>query len=130
MEIEFPYGLPGFEQEHKFHITERVGLEPIVFLQSAISPELCFTALPVKAIDPDYQLELSPEEAALLNGTSGISADLLSLAIVAAAEEGPVTVNLLAPVVVNLSRRVGVQAVRSDTRYSHCHPLGEASPCS
>jgi flagellar assembly factor FliW len=130
MEIEFPHGLPGFEKEHRFYITERAGFEPLVFLQSAISPGLCFTALPVQVIDPGYQLELTPEEVRLLSGGSPISTGLLSLAIVTAQEDGPVTVNLLAPVVVNLAQRVGLQAVRSDTRYSHCHPLGEATPCS
>jgi flagellar assembly factor FliW len=40
---------------------------------------------------------------------------------------GPATANLLAPLVVNLAARLGVQAVRSDARYSHRHPLATAA---
>jgi flagellar assembly factor FliW len=54
----------------------------------------------------------------------------MCLAILTVPKEGPVTANLLAPVVVNLATRVAVQAVRADTMYSHRHPIATLQSCS
>ena len=125
-EIEFPQGLPGFELEHRFVLLEPEPLKPLLFLQSAAAPELCFATLPVAAIHPDYEMQLSAEDHKTLGNTES----LLALAIVCNGEGGSLTANLLAPVAINLASRVGVQAVRSDTVYSHAQPLGEAISCS
>jgi flagellar assembly factor FliW len=124
-EIEFPQGLPGFEHEHRFVVLEPSTLAPVVFLQSASTPSLCFTALPVAAIDPAYDLSLNAEDHALLGAGSSVP-----LALLSANEGGKLTANLLAPVVVNLTRRIAAQIVRWDTKYSHSHPLGEEASCS
>jgi flagellar assembly factor FliW len=61
-----------------------------------------------------------------------MGSEVLCLAIVSAQTDGTLTANLLAPVVINLNTRVGVQAVRQDARYSHQHKLileGEGAPC-
>ena len=124
--VEFPSGLPGFESHRRFVLIERPALAPLVFLQS-LSGELCFPSAPVKAIDPNYELAMTPEDAHLL-GCQEFSA-LVCLAIVTAPEDGPLTANLLAPVVIDSRTRRGVQAVRMDSRYSHRHAVGE-TPCS
>ncbi len=128
--LVFPNGLPGFEGEHRFTLVEDASHSPLLSLESETTPDLRFYALPVSAIDPHYDLQLSPEDLAILEveqvpGEDGI----LCLAILAALENGPFSANLLAPVVVNCTRKLAVQAVRMDQRYSHCHPLGEAT-CS
>ena len=89
-------------------------------------------AVPVAAVDRQYVMGVTGEDLELLGldrsrqpvpGT-----EVLCLAILTAPKNCPPTANLLAPVVVNLATRVGVQAVRTDALYSHCHQLGE--PCS
>ena len=128
--IEFPSGMPGFEDERQFRMITRKDLAPVAFLQSETSPDLCFTVLPVEAIDTDYELQLSPADAARL----GVDCDengaareaLLRLAIVTTPKNGKAYATLLAPVVIRVERNVGVQAVRQDSRYSHSHSLGEA----
>ena len=91
--------------------------------------------MPVSAIDPAYSLELSPDDARALGvdarKLSATAREILCLAILCAPENGPLTANLLAPVIVNLATRIAVQAVRSDNRYSHRHALaGEETACS
>jgi flagellar assembly factor FliW len=136
--IEFPGGLPGFEHLRRFVLVEQAPLAPLVFLQSLETPDLCFPAVPVGAIDPQYELEISREDLEILNLDPSrqpeVGREVVCLAIVAA-RTGPPTANLLAPIVINLSRRLGVQAVRADARYSHCHCWGETpqegtQPCS
>jgi len=124
---EFPAGLPGFEDEREFVALEQPHTHPIVFLQSLKRTELCFITLPVQTIQPDYRLSISAEDLRLLDLPEDrqpeIGKQVLCLAIVAVAEGQPPTANLLAPVVINLQNRRAVQAILSDSGYSHRHPL-------
>jgi flagellar assembly factor FliW len=122
--LQFPSGLPGFENRTRFLLLERA---PLVFLQNLDSPDLCFFAAPIAAIQTDYELRMTDEDRQTLS----LTADPISLAILSANESGAWTANLLAPVVINKEARRGVQAVRTDSRYSHQHPLPiEVAPCS
>jgi flagellar assembly factor FliW len=128
--LTFPIGLPGFDGHSLFTVVEQPELAPVVFLQSLNAPELCFLAAPVSAIDPHYAVALNQEDLDRLGVDPGITpvpgVDVLLLALLCAPENGPLTANLLAPVVVNLRTHVAVQVVRSDSRYSHQHPIQTA----
>ena len=123
----FPAGLPAFEASRRFVLLDRPATSPIVFLQNLEDGELCFMLLPVQAVIPDYRLALSPEDLKLLqlddSTTLRIGTDVACMAILSVTDRCQPTVNLLAPVVVNLANRLAVQAIRSDSTYSHQHPL-------
>jgi len=125
--FEFPVGLPGFEQETRFLPIEQPLSHPIVFLQSLNRPELCFITLPALAVDPGYRLAIAAEDLQALGVAEDrqpeIGPEVLCLAIVSVAENRAPTANLLAPMVVNLKTRRGVQAIQTDSGYSHQHPL-------
>src|SRR5579872_781200 len=59
--LEFPQGLPGFEDRRRFLALQFEDTQPLVFLQSLEDPGLCFITLPVLAIDPQYQLRVDSE---------------------------------------------------------------------
>jgi len=125
--IEFPLGLPGFENENRFVPIEQPVNKPLVFLQSLDRPEVCFPTLPMQAVFPDYQLSLSAEDLSVL-GFAGdrqpaAGRDVLCLTIIALAEDRPPAVNLLSPVVVNWENRRAVQSIQADSGYSHEQPL-------
>jgi flagellar assembly factor FliW len=127
--IEFPVGLPGFEGEHRFLVIEQEMNKPIVFLQSLSRPELCFITLPVHAIEPTYQGTLTEDDRQCLGLDEKCqlpSGGLLWLGIVALAENGPATINMLSPVVIHCAARRAVQAIQIDSTYSHRHPLKPA----
>ncbi|MGH9592070.1 MAG: flagellar assembly protein FliW [Bryobacteraceae bacterium] len=121
--LHFPGGLPGFGDRRHFVLVEQSDLAPLVFLQSLESLDLCFLALPVQVVDASYDASVGPDDLETL--AIAPSDRPFYLTLVAAAENGRLTANLLAPVVINPRTRVAVQAVRSDTRYSHQHPLEE-----
>lgn len=127
--FEFPLGLPGFENEKQFVFIDRADMKPLVFLQSVVTPGLCFILLPILAVDAQYRLTLDDDQLLVLQMAPGrqplIGDDVFCGAILRAAdgEEGCPTANLLAPVVVNFRQQVGIQAIQNGTRYSHCHPL-------
>jgi flagellar assembly factor FliW len=128
--VEFPAGLPGFQRERTFLAIEHPRTAPLVMLQSVATPHLCFLALPVRAVDPSYQLQISGEDRAVLGldetSDTAIGAEVAALALVAVRHDGQITVNLMSPVVVNRANRRAVQAVRWDGVYSHQHPVALA----
>ncbi len=123
--FDFPCGLPAFEDEKRFVFIEIAEYAPLVFLQSLTRPSLCFLALPVLSVDPDYRLELSSEDRAALEleGQSECGGGILALALLSLHDGFPATANLMAPVVVDTRTRRALQAIRMDRRYSHQHPL-------
>jgi flagellar assembly factor FliW len=133
--LQFPSGLPGFENRRLFVAVRFPQCEPLVFLQSLEDPGLCFVTLPVRVVDPRYRLKLSAEDLALVGLPAGrrprMGEEVLCLAVVSLRESGP-TANLLAPIVVNLANRNAVQAVATDSDYSYRQALvaEEAAVCS
>ena len=123
--VQFPSGLPAFEEETQFLVMEPAASAPLIFLQSLRQPEFCFLALPMVTVDPKYHLAIAMEDLESLGIDS--SEGVTCLAILAVTDNGAFTANLLAPVVINRVRRLGLQAVRLDSIYSHQHPLGEGA---
>jgi flagellar assembly factor FliW len=125
--FSFPGGLPGFEDQTSFFFLTIPGSEPMVFLQSAAMRDLCFILLPVLVVDADYRLELTPEELSALEFPSHrepvIGADVLCAAIVSWGDGETPTANLMAPIVVNVNAKIGIQAIHGESGYSHRHPL-------
>jgi flagellar assembly factor FliW len=125
--FEFPSGIPGFEAEHSFVFLEQPGTHPLMFMQSLSRRDVCLILLPVLAADPHYDLRLSEEDLSALGFPAGtqprIGNDILCAVTVCAADaERPYpTVNLFAPILVNLKQRVGVQAIQA--QYPAQHPL-------
>jgi flagellar assembly factor FliW len=112
--LEFPHGIPAFEAETRFRLIDR---DPLLFLESETNPGLSFLLLPVALIDPEYRMTISAEDRDTIGALDG--SRLMCLAVVTAVEDSPPTANLLAPVVINLGNGRAVQAVRSDSVYSH-----------
>lgn len=133
--IEFPEGLPGFEDRRSFVPLQHPAHAGLVFLQSLERTELCFLALPVPAVRPDYRLSLSSEDLELLglpaDRQPAIGKDVVALAILSLTEGQAPTVNLRSPVVIDSETRRAVQAIRPDESYGCREPLVvEEAVCS
>lgn len=129
--LTFPLGLPAFEHLSRFLLIEEPSVAPLVFLQSLDEGAVCLPLLPALQVEPDYELSLSPDDLETLGFTAseqlpGENA-LGCFVVITAPGAGAVTANLAAPVVVNLSMRLGVQAVRFDTRYSYRQPVASTT---
>ncbi len=125
-QLEFPRGLPGFDERRLFVAVRFVESDPLIYLQSIEDPGLCFITMPVLAVDPAYRLRLAGEDLNEI-GLSGarqpkIGEDVFCLTVLSIRETGP-TANLLAPIVINLKTRRAVQAIAPEGGYSHQHEL-------
>jgi flagellar assembly factor FliW len=133
--LVFPDGIPAFEQEKRFLALRQPINEPLVFLQSLANPDVCFATLPALSACPHYRLRMAPEDLDALGLETGrqpaIGPDVLCLTILSFEENAAPTVNLLAPIVVNIRTLHGRQAIQTDSPYSHREvlPFREAA-CS
>jgi flagellar assembly factor FliW len=120
--LEFPCGLPAFEGHTRFLLIEKDTFAPFLFLQSVIDGQVSFLVLPVTRIDPAYQAVLEPEELEVLGVADG-SPPLVTLAVVTLTPGGAPTANLVAPILIQLASRRGIQSIQSASNYSHQAPL-------
>ena len=149
--IEFPAGLPGFEQEFRFLLIEAEESRPLKFLQSISSPQLSFVCAPLALVFARYEATLPKSDRELLamppeggapgggapgggapgSGAPGSGAPdtvLEWLAILCFARPDAPTANLLGPLVIRRDVGLGVQSIREDSRYSARQPLFAAAP--
>ena len=128
--FDFPWGLPAFERETRFVLIESPENAPLVFLQSLVNPELCFLAFPILVADRDYELAIGAEDLAALELDTDRQPQLdqvLVLALLSLHDGFSATANLMAPIVINLRTRRGLQAIRCDSLYSYQHVLPSAT---
>jgi flagellar assembly factor FliW len=127
-ELVLPAGLPGFEDQRRMVAVEIPAQRPLVFLQSAEKPEVCFVSLPVRTIRPDYELALNEEDRTALEigaeSRPEIGADLLCLALLFPSSGG-LEANLGAPVIINLHNLRCVQSQGSESAPCHFRLGGE-----
>jgi flagellar assembly factor FliW len=134
-ELQFPCGLPGFDDRKRFVAVRFVESDPLVYLQSLEDPGLCFVTMPVLAVDPQYRLQVSGDDLHQIGLAPArqlkIGEDVFCLTVLSIRETGP-TANLLAPIVINLKTRRAVQAIAPEGGYSHQFELTpqEAAVCS
>jgi flagellar assembly factor FliW len=126
-ELLLPSGLPGFEDERRMVAVEIPAQRPLVFLQSAEKAEICFVALPVRVIRPDYELTLGDEDRIALRieeeARPELGADVLCLALLFPANGG-IETNLAAPILINLHNLRCVQSMGAECP-PHRYRLGD-----
>ena len=111
-ELWFAHGIPGFENERRMVPVEIPAQRPLVYLQSAETPDLCFLALPVTTIQADFEIRLSADDFQALEldpSTDPVPGlDILCLALLGPSESG-IRTNLAAPVIISLHTMRGHQ---------------------
>jgi len=114
--FEFPRGLPGFEQAHRFVVVERDG-QAFKWLQSADDPELAFVLADPHFFLPDYDAAIPPGELRQLR--LRFPEDLAVAVVVNVPPSRPesMTVNLRAPVLFNIRERLGLQVILTSSRH-------------
>lgn len=114
--IEFPLGLPGFEQCKRFTALHDADQQQQVFqLQSLDDPEVVFSITAPECLGVNYEFELTDEELVLLEKPS---AEQVSVAVIVRREEDQadpaatgLRANFMAPIVLNVAARRGLQKV-------------------
>ncbi len=120
--ITVPTGLPAFPGKNRFIILERENMRPFFWLQCTDDAELALTIINPFLFIPDYNFGMERVLREMSWEDDGIE-NLKIYVVVNAANGGPekITVNLLAPLLINTLRYEAIQLVLYDSQYSHRH---------
>lgn len=124
--IDFEKGIPGFEQEQKFilvKIDSEGQMNPLAFLQSIQTAELSFIIANPFFFYTDYEFNLddSTKEELEIKELEDIA--VWGIISVPAEEFEKATINLQAPVVINVRTNKGKQIILHDNNYVTKTPL-------
>lgn len=116
--IDFPNGLPGFEDCRRFTLFHPEGEDPKYFiLQSLDDPSVAFYLADPARFGFSYEISLSDDE---INTIQLVDPAQMAVAVILtkADDGGPVNANLNAPLVLNLAAKRGIQHVFADLKYA------------
>jgi len=107
----FANGLIGLEACRRWVLLADINNDAVGWLQSATHPDIALAVVSPRRFVPDYKVRLPAPQLASLELDDMDRAFILN---VVAKNEGRLTVNLKAPLLINLDRRIGRQVVTSD----------------
>lgn len=107
----FPHGLIAFEDCRHWVLLSDADNESLGWLQSISRPEVALPVISPRRFVPGYQMRVARTQLAPLELTQFDQAFLLTIV---SQEDQALTVNLKAPIVVNLDRRLGRQVITTD----------------
>lgn len=116
--IDFPGGLPGFEQCTRFTMVHNEEADPaVVLLQSVDDPDIAFSLTDPARLGIHYEFVLSDEEVQRLE-LGGDEPPLVTVIVrgelsdeVATPASTGLRANFMAPIVINVDARKGLQKV-------------------
>lgn len=114
--ITFSQGIPGFINQKEFVILKLDKDSPFFILQSVSEPELAFITLNPWNIIKDYEFEIKEGTEKQLKIES--QEEILALVIGTIREKlENMTVNLAAPLIINIKARLGKQVILENSKY-------------
>lgn len=121
--INFPKGIPAFEEEHEFILLPYDDNSPYYYLQSAKRPELAFLLTEPFVFFPEYTIEIDDETVGELKINDQ---DNLETYVILTIPNGSVrymTANLLAPIILNSENMQAKQIIMDKSNYKTKHRL-------
>jgi len=123
--FEFVSPILGYDNELKFILVEHNENSKFKWLQSIQTPSLAFAVTTAGLFGIEYSFELpdsTQEELAIEDAE-----DILALSIVVIPHENPrrSTINLLAPIIINLKTNKASQVILSGSNFEVDYPLFE-----
>lgn len=107
--IQIPLGLLGFERFKSFTLATNPEEEPFLWLQVVEEPKLAFLVMSPFVVVPDYQPEISEEDARSLGLQDQEEPLIFNIVTVRGAQQA--TVNLKGPIVLNRRTLVAKQII-------------------
>ena len=107
--IDFPQGLAGFEDLHRFKLFHETERPTVYFLQSIDDPDIQFTVVNPDSFQVAYECVLSNEEATILQLEDGSEVAVLVTLAQSGSKDGGIHANFMGPIMLNTSKRIGLQ---------------------
>lgn len=120
--IHFDWGLPGFPEQRRFVPIHSGMSESIFFLQSVDLPELTFFLADPFQLVADYGADIPAEDMEALQ--IKVPEEVAVYVILTVRQGGQeITANLVAPLIINTTKKTGRQVILFNGPYSTRYPL-------
>ncbi len=106
--IRFPLGVAGFDDCREWILLADPRSDAVAWLQSISRPELAMAVVSPRRFIPSYRLRVARQEIAPFEGDALRHAEVLAIV---SKTDHELTVNLKAPLVLDVERRIGRQLV-------------------
>lgn len=107
----FPMGIAGFEHVQHWVLLADADNDAVAWLQSVQEPSIALAVVSPRRFVPDYQVRVNRTQLNGLEMTATAEACVLAIL---ARHQGQLTLNLKAPLVINLDGRLGRQVITTD----------------
>lgn len=108
--IDFPGGIPGFSNLTKFAIVKCLQTEPIQWFQSVEDGHITLPVINPFLVKADYNIEINDDDLDLLQTHN--EEDLIVLNVMVLPDNlKSMTINLMAPVLINIKKMIGCQVL-------------------
>ena len=115
--LTFAEGIIGFPNEREFVLLPHNSSGFLAWLQSTSTPALALPVVSAHAFGERYpDVALEPVAEAL--GMGEVNDDMALMVVLSAPQGQPATVNLLAPILVNVATRKGAQLILDGSRFT------------
>ncbi len=120
--ISFHKGIPGLEDKKKFTLIRHEQTKPINWLQAVDDAYICLPVVEPFGLVPDYVFDISDDDIADLCLKE--RSDLHVVSVVVIPEDiTKMTVNLAAPILINIRENLGKQIIIDRKDYQIRHPI-------
>ncbi|WP_066824164.1 flagellar assembly protein FliW [Clostridium tepidiprofundi] len=120
--IYFKNGLPGFEELKKFIILPVEDNEFFNILHSTENNEVGFIVVSPFNVVKDYEFDLNEDKLKQLKIRDYSQVSVYNT-VTLNSNIKKITVNLRAPIIINIEEKLGEQVILNDSRYLIKHPL-------
>ncbi len=121
--ITFPKGILGFSQNKRFILFPHTEGSPFYWLQSMDDGTIAFVVMSPQLVKPDYVLNIEESVLKELSADETKEVEVMCIVTIPHNQPDKMTINLLGPILINVTKRHAVQIIYPDEQYSHRHPI-------
>lgn len=122
MEIIFEKGIPGFEEYKKFKLNDIEENKNLKMITSEENSSIGFVSISPFKVKKDYEIDLNEEIISELSIEKPEDVLVLNIITLGKTLESS-TVNLKAPIIINIKNNKGKQLILQDDKYKIKEPL-------
>lgn len=122
--LHFPEGLPGLEDEQRFALLTVGDGQPINWLQSLDHEEIALPVLDPFVVNPSYAFDVRQEDIDFLEISEMKDVYILSVLVIPSNVDD-MTINLSAPIIINVVNNRGRQICLDDKQYRVRTPVAQ-----
>jgi flagellar assembly factor FliW len=122
--LTFEKGLPGLEEDKNYALLSNEDSRPVSWLQSLDNREVALPVMDPFLVCPDYSFDISQNDVEVLSIEEIKDVYVLSILVIPK-NVNAMTINLSAPIIINVRNSKGCQIILDDRKYRVRVPVSE-----